>query len=735
MAKKKPKKTAAKKPKTTREQARRDAEPNPFELRDAKPTKKKPVDKTADKYDWRTPPNVADCVRAYGGGRIALDPCTGEDNHLGAAYFHTIATDGLMQDWSPTLEQRAKCDELGIPWVVFINPPYGKFIHAWLKKISEQADRGVPMIVLLSATRYEQQYFTDTLNRAGCVCYIRGRVPFIDPKDLKAKNQNRFANKLWGFNLDIARFSSAFRGIGPCYVHLPIPTEGIDPLEPVPYHCPHARWTTHADGPATCAVCGAEEDTSPLPEVEPCDSAWHKEAHSVGSVCPTCSSGYWAFDPLQPEPQPAQADGEQDQSADADPYCDGDDREDEPSYTEQVIKGAVTSSGPLLCGVCEAPLKDGACPEGHDHANATRRRLPTVVVRSSPPGIPDLDLWAMEAKERLDGRPVVVSVSGGKDSTAVCLLLKEAEIPYTCIHMDTGWEHDLTVDYVRNYLPSVIGDIKILQSHLGGMPDLVRKRGMFPSRVRRFCTQELKVRPFKRFIRDLQKAGEDPVNAIGIRRAESKARSELEVWEEHKDFDCLVWRPIAYFTEADVIAMHHRHGVKPNPLYLKGASRVGCWPCIFARKKEIRMIADLDPARIDEMEALEQEVTAAAAARYAEKGETFESLGYQLPTWFPNPTSRTNKATGKRSGDPWPIRDVVGWARTKRGGKEDEPLAPGYAEEGCMRWGLCEMADPETERENAEKWGNLPTLEERRAEVLAEATAQPSSDPALDGFI
>lgn len=288
-------------------------------------------------------------------------------------------------------------------------------------------------------------------------------------------------------------------------------------------------------------------------------------------------------------------------------------------------------------------------------------------------------------REHLAGRRVVASISGGKDSAAMSLWLTEQGIEHDRVFMDTGWEHPATYEYLRGPLTATLGPITEIQSAKGGMETLIRRRGTFPSKRRRFCTQELKVFPMQKHLRALMDAGTDPVNTVGIRAGESEARSKMTEWEWSQGFDCETWRPLIRWSEQDVIGIHTRHGLAPNPLYLAGASRVGCWPCIYARKSEIRFIAEKDPARIDLIRMLESDVAILAAERYAAQGETFESLGYQRPTWFQAPLGG--------SGDCWPIDKVVLWAQTARGGRQFELFAP-EREEGCVRWGLCESAAP-----------------------------------------
>lgn len=300
------------------------------------------------------------------------------------------------------------------------------------------------------------------------------------------------------------------------------------------------------------------------------------------------------------------------------------------------------------------------------------------------------------AIERLRGRPVVLSVSGGKDSAATSLYLREHGIDHRRVFADTGWEHPATYEYLRGELTRVIGPIVEVKASWS-LPELVRKKGMFPSRTRRFCTQELKVKPLAAYVRSLN---DDVVNAVGVRAAESAARAKLPEWEWSDTFDCDVWRPILGWSENEVIDIHRRHGLRPNPLYLLGAERVGCWPCIHARKAEIRMISERDPERIEEIRRLESEVQATAEARYAARGETFASLDYTQPTFFQAPLGEIctkckgqnetcEKCAGTGTIRPmWPIDKVVTWSKTSRGGRQLEIFAD--RTDGCVRWGMCE---------------------------------------------
>lgn len=283
---------------------------------------------------------------------------------------------------------------------------------------------------------------------------------------------------------------------------------------------------------------------------------------------------------------------------------------------------------------------------------------------------------------RLGGRRVIASVSGGRDSAALSLHLRELGIEHERVFMDTGWEHRLTYEYLRGPLTAALGPITEIRG-AETFTELVNRKGIFPARNKRFCTEELKVKPMQRYLRGLTDGplfsdAPELVNAVGIRRAESKARSEMPEWEWSEGFDCEVWRPLVAWTSADVAAIHERHGLAPNPLYALGASRVGCWPCIHARKSEIALVASTDPERISGIATQEAALNARALA--GPKGDAFIER-----TMF-------SFHDGASRHFPLPIYQAVSWAQSKRG-----EWQPAGAAESCMRHGVCETVAEEPE--------------------------------------
>lgn len=272
---------------------------------------------------------------------------------------------------------------------------------------------------------------------------------------------------------------------------------------------------------------------------------------------------------------------------------------------------------------------------------------------------------------RTGGLHVVASVSGGKDSVALCLALKEADVPHVRVFADTGWEAQETYAHL-DYLRSVLGPIEVVKPKRD-MVEASLYRAGFPARMQRWCTRELKLVPLRAFHDSL---GGETVNAMGVRADESASRAKMAGWDDDDEWGGWCWRPLLRWSVADVLEIHRRHGVAMNPLYHHGHDRVGCYPCIFSRKDEIRIIAERSPERIDEIERLEEACTSLRAERNSESPDRYAQ---ERATFF------QTRDVGRVMG----IREIVSWAKTTRGGRQ-LPLLAEPPSGGCMRWGMCE---------------------------------------------
>lgn len=283
----------------------------------------------------------------------------------------------------------------------------------------------------------------------------------------------------------------------------------------------------------------------------------------------------------------------------------------------------------------------------------------------------------------LEDLPIVASVSGGKDSTALILALKAANIPFRAVFADTGWEAKETYQYIeflsKNVVPIdvVRAKPKNPQETRGAMIDLTLNKLQFPTRTQRWCTREMKIDPIKDYHR-LHFKNAETVSVVGIRGQESDFRSKLPEVEDDSDWGGWIWRPLLNWTIEDVLNIHHSFDIPINPMYRLGYERVGCYPCIFSRKEEIRLIADTDPERIDLIRSLEQTCTNIRTEKNKEQPGRYS---YEQATFF-------------HTRDPdlavMDIDRIVEWSRTPHGNSKHLNVLPDVPSGGCFRWGLCD---------------------------------------------
>lgn len=215
---------------------------------------------------------------------------------------------------------------------------------------------------------------------------------------------------------------------------------------------------------------------------------------------------------------------------------------------------------------------------------------------------------------------IIVSFSGGKDSQA-CLIQAAKQYgadKIEAIFCDTGWEHPDTYQHIKDVCKQM--DIKLitLKSKYDFVSLAVHKK-RFPSIKARFCTTELKIKPMIDYVLSLK---ESCIIIQGIRAGESAERAAMEeecmyfksYFQANKNgkkesyrgkevrewclkYDASVLRPIFQWTAQQVIDCILDAGQKPNPLYYKGFSRVGCFPCIMCRKREVLQLMKDEPMK------------------------------------------------------------------------------------------------------------------------------------------
>lgn len=227
---------------------------------------------------------------------------------------------------------------------------------------------------------------------------------------------------------------------------------------------------------------------------------------------------------------------------------------------------------------------------------------------------------------------IIVQFSGGKDSQA-CLIWavkKYGKEKVTALFCDTGWEHPITYKHVTD-ICSVMGvELIVLKSDkYSSFQDMCKKQKYFPSGLRRTCTSWMKVFPMVDWI---LKQDESMIIIQGIRAKESQKRSMMaeecsyfgdyfgekaknlyqkqKVREWCKTHDASVLRPVFGWTAQEVIDYILENGQQPNELYKRGASRVGCFPCVMSRLSEVKQMMK-DEAMRERLVNLEKEVSEA----------------------------------------------------------------------------------------------------------------------------
>jgi len=172
----------------------------------------------------------------------------------------------------------------------------------------------------------------------------------------------------------------------------------------------------------------------------------------------------------------------------------------------------------------------------------------------------------------------ILSLSGGKDSTALAIFMRDRIMEMEYVFCDTEQELPETYEYLDRlevYLGKKINRLK----HDGkGFEELLQsRRGFLPSAQARWCTEYLKIKPFEKYVSD------DPCfNYIGIRADEPHRKGYIStkpnITASYPFID-------AGITKTDVFRILDESGLGV-PKYYEWRSRSGCYFCFFQQRVE-----------------------------------------------------------------------------------------------------------------------------------------------------
>lgn len=171
----------------------------------------------------------------------------------------------------------------------------------------------------------------------------------------------------------------------------------------------------------------------------------------------------------------------------------------------------------------------------------------------------------------------ILSLSGGKDSTALSLYMRDRVTNLEYVFCDTEKELKETYDYLEKLEVYLGKEIQRIRPGIGFDDLLEQRRNFLPSPQVRWCTEYLKIRPFERFI-----GADQVVMYVGIRADEAHRKGYISTKPNiYARFpfveDGLRLRDVMRILEDSKLGI---------PEYYKWRSRSGCFFCFYQQRRE-----------------------------------------------------------------------------------------------------------------------------------------------------
>lgn len=191
----------------------------------------------------------------------------------------------------------------------------------------------------------------------------------------------------------------------------------------------------------------------------------------------------------------------------------------------------------------------------------------------------------------------ILSLSGGKDSAALAIFLRDRVENMEYMFSDTNKELPETYEYLDRIEAYLGKPVVRLNAQVGFDHWYEMYGGMIPSNHRRWCTRALKLKPFEDFV------GNDPVfNYVGLRADEDR-----QGYISHK----ANITPVYPFREhglklKDIEEILRDSGIGMPPYTKWGRTRSGCYFCFYQQKIEWVRLKETYPELYDKAKEYER---------------------------------------------------------------------------------------------------------------------------------
>ena len=191
--------------------------------------------------------------------------------------------------------------------------------------------------------------------------------------------------------------------------------------------------------------------------------------------------------------------------------------------------------------------------------------------------------FVKHAAAKFDEEHIVVSFSGGKDSTVTADLVTKAlsNPELTHIFGNTTLEFPYTIQYAERFNAAHEQCFWIAKNNEQDFYDVCEDIGP-PARMMRWCCSMFKTGPITRIINKLYRDSRI-LTFYGIRKSESVSRSKYNRIEDDAESVKIqqqtVASPIFFWKDLDIWLYILAEKIDFNDAYRLGYDRVGCWCC------------------------------------------------------------------------------------------------------------------------------------------------------------